>query len=372
MIYLDYAANTPVDKEVLNNYMEITNKYIANPNSSHPIGLEAKSVIDESSRYIANYFKTSLESVIYTSGSSESNNLVIKGIAEYKKDKGKHIIISSIEHSSIVAPCNYLANQGYEITVLPLTKEGKVDLAVLKKSLRDDTILVSICTVDSELGTIQPIKEISDIVSLYPNCSFHTDATQAIGKIDMDYTGCDFITFTPHKFYGLNGMGVLINRHNQKLIPLIHGGRSTTIYRSGTPVTANATSTAKALYLATTNLQERFNYIMNLKKYLIKELEMMSDIHINSPVNSIPNILNLSFTTINNQDFVNKLVEKEIYLSTTSACSLKNIPSKSVLVITGSKELASNSLRITLSHLTTKDEIDKFLQEFQRIYKELS
>ena len=140
MIYLDYAANTPVDKEVLNNYMEITNKYIANPNSSHPIGLEAKSVIDESSRYIANYFKTSLESVIYTSGSSESNNLVIKGIAEYKKDKGKHIIISSIEHSSIVAPCNYLANQGYEITVLPLTKEGKVDLEVLKKSLALKTL----------------------------------------------------------------------------------------------------------------------------------------------------------------------------------------------------------------------------------------
>ena len=214
MIYLDYAANTPVDEEVLNTYIESTRKYIANPNSSHQAGKLAKEKIDECSTHIAKYFNSKKESVIYTSGSSESNNLVLKGIVERNKNKGNHIIISPLEHSSIIAPCNYLSSHGFDVSILPLTKEGQVDLEVLKKTLTDKTILVSICAVDSELGTIQPINEIGNIVSKYPNCIFHTDATQAIGKIKIDYSNVDFITFTPHKFFGLNGFGALINRNN--------------------------------------------------------------------------------------------------------------------------------------------------------------
>ena len=192
MIYLDYAANTPVSDEVLETFVDATKKYTANPNSSHKAGLLAREQIDSSSTHIAKYFNCPKESVIYTSGSSESNNLVIKGIAERYKDKGKHIIISPLEHSSIVAPCNYLSSHGYEVSILPLTKEGKIDLEVLKETITDKTILVSICAVDSELGTIQPINEVGDIVSKYPNCIFHTDATQAIGKTNIDFTGVDF------------------------------------------------------------------------------------------------------------------------------------------------------------------------------------
>ena len=269
MMYLDYAANTPVDKEVLDNYIKVTNKYIANPNSSHKLGIMAKNEIDKSSSFIASYFKCNKENIIYTSGASEANNLVIKGICEYKKNLGKHIIISVLEHSSIVAPCSYLTNLGFEVTILPITSNGMVDLRELKKELRNDTILVSISTVDSELGTIQPIEEIGSILKKYPNCTFHTDATQAIGKIEVDYSNVDFITFAPHKFYGLNGVGVLVNRNNQKLIPLIHGGKSTTIYRSGTPALANITSTSLALKLATSNLNTRIKYISALKKHLI-------------------------------------------------------------------------------------------------------
>ena len=254
MIYLDYAANTPVDDRVLDKYIEATKKYIANPNSSHPLGKLAKKEIDKSSEYIANYFKTKKENIIYTSGSSESNNLIIKGIAEINKHKGNKIIISEVEHSSIIAPCNYLASLGYDIEIIHLTKEGIIDLKELEKTIDDQTILVSICAVDSELGTIQPIDKIGNIVSKYPNCVFHTDATQAVGKIDIDYSNVDFITLAPHKFYGLNGFGALINRNNIKLIPLIHGGKSTTIYRSGTPVTANVVALKTAIELSINNL----------------------------------------------------------------------------------------------------------------------
>lgn len=367
MIYLDYAANTPVDEEVLNVFIDSTKKYIANPNSSHELGRQAKEQIDSASTNIAKYFKCLKDSIIYTSGASESNNLVIKGVALRNKDKGKHIIISAIEHSSVVAPCNFLSSMGYEVSVISLTSDGMVDLEELKRTINEETILVSICTVDSELGTIQPIKEIANIVSNYPNCLFHTDATQAIGKIDIDYSDVDFITFAPHKFYGLNGFGALINMHDNKIIPLVHGGKSTTIYRSGTPVIANVLALSKALDLAITNLDTRFNYISKLNKRLREDLSNYSNVHINSPENSIPNTLNISLIGIDSSIVVKKLQDEKIYLSTTTACSLGNLPSKAVLAITHDDVLATNTIRISLSHLTTFDEIEIFLKKLNYI-----
>ncbi len=367
MIYLDYAANTPVEDEVLNVYNEACKKYIANPNSNHPLGKLAKDEISKSSSIIANYFNTDSDNIIYTSGSSESNNLVIKGIAEKNKKLGNHIIISAIEHSSIVAPTNYLLSHGYDVSVINLTEDGTVDLEQLKTCITDKTILVSICSVDSELGTIQPIDKIASIVKKYPNCTFHTDATQAIGKVDIDYTGVDFITFAPHKFYGLNGFGVLVNKNNKKLIPLIHGGKSTTIYRSGTPVTANVLALSKALQLALDNLDERYNYIKKLNDILRDNLSKYKNVHINSPLNSIPNTLNISLIGISNKEIIKQLEEKDIYLSTTTACSLGDLPSKAVLAITNDEKLASNTLRISISHLTTEKEIYDFLNIFKSL-----
>ena len=367
MIYLDYAANTPVDEEVLSAFVDATRKYIANPNSSHPLGVEARNRIEETSKVIGDYFHTDASNIIYTSGSSESNNLVIKGIAEMNKDKGNKIIISAVEHSSIVAPCNYLASLGYDVSVIPLTKEGIVDLDVLKSELDDNTILVSICAVDSELGTIQPIKEIGEIVKGYPNIIFHTDATQAIGKVNTNYENVDFVTFAPHKFFGLNGFGVLVNINNYKLTPLIHGGKSTTIYRSGTPVTGNVVALEKAFSLATGKLNERYNYIKTLNDKLRNEFKNISCIHINSPENTIPNTLNISLVGKDTKNVLKRLEENGIYLSTTTACSLGSAPSKSVLAITGSEELASNTIRISISHLTKMEDIDKFLTIFKEI-----
>ena len=370
MIYLDYAANTPVEKEVLKEYVSATTKYIANPNSTHPLGLEAKKIIDDSTQKISKYFNIEPNNIIYTSGSSESNNMVIKGIAEINKNKGKHIIVSAIEHSSIIAPCNYLANKGYEISVIPILENGQLDLNELKNTIRDDTILVSICYVDSELGTVQPIKEISKIVKKYENCIFHTDATQAVGKINVDFKDIDFVTFAPHKFYGLNGFGVLLNMNNNKLIPLIHGGKSTTIYRSGTPVTANVVALKKSIELALDNLNKRYDYISGLNKYLRDELSIFSNVHINSPKNSIPSTLNFSLVKMDAKRVVKKLTENGICLSTTSACSLGSTPSKSVYAITNDLELAKNSIRISLSHLTTIEELNKFMKIFKKIYDE--
>ena len=369
MIYLDSAANTPVDDEVLNVFVESTKKYFANPNSSHPLGKQAKDKIDEVSTYLANYFHANKEGIIYTSGSSESNNLVIKGIAEIKKNIGNKIIISAVEHSSIVAPCNYLAGKGYDVSVIPLTKEGKVNLDVLKEELDDKTILVSIATVDSELGTIQPINEIGKILKNYPNITFHTDATQAIGKINIDFDGVDFITFAPHKFYGLNGFGALINVNNEKLVPLIHGGKSTTIYRSGTPVTANVIALGKAFELATSKLNERYDYVDKLNNILRNEFNNIECIHINSPKDSIPNTLNISLINKDTKGILKELEDNEVYLSTTTACALGNSPSKSVLAITNDENLASNTLRISISHLTSEDDINAFIKLFKDLLK---
>ena len=373
MIYLDYAANTPVDKEVLKTFVSATNKFIGNPNSSHQLGLDAKKAIDKSTKNIAKFFNIKEESIIYTSGSSESNNLVIKGIARMNKDKGRHIIISSIEHSSVVAPVNYLVSNGFEVTVLPILENGQIDLDELKRSIRDDTILVSICYVDSELGTIQPIKEIANIVHKYSSAVFHTDATQAVGKINVDFSSCDFVTFAPHKFFGLNGFGVLLNLNNNKLIPLIHGGKSTTIYRSGTPVTANVVALDKTIEIALNKLNERCSYISDLKSYLINELSIFSNVHINTPNNSIPNTLNFSLKNMDAKKIVSELSKKGICVSTTSACSLGNTPSKSVYAITNDLELAKNSIRVSISHLTNIEELDTFISTFKELYdKELN
>ena len=371
MIYLDYAANTPVDDKVIDEFVRATKTYIANPNSSHLLGVKARSEIDECSNYLANYFKCDSKGIIYTSGSSESNNLVIKGIASKYKGENKNIIISSLEHSSVVAPCNYLTSLGFDVNVIPVNKDGIIDLEELKNTINKDTVLVSICTVDSELGTIQPLKEISEIVRKYPDCVFHTDATQAIGKTTIDFSNVDFITFAPHKFFGLNGFGCLVNRNNIKLLPLIHGGKSTTVYRSGTPVTANVIALKKAFMLAVENLEEREKNIKELNDLLRETLSKYNFIHINSPKNSIYNTLNISLIGIDNLKVVKELEEQDIYVSTTTACSLGNMPSKSVLAITGDEKLASNTIRISMSHLTTKEDINKFLKVFISILEKL-
>lgn len=370
MIYFDNAANSIVDKRVLDDFVKVTEEYTANPNSTHILGAQAKSVIDKSSINIAKFFNTNKDNIIYTSGSSEANNLVIKGVYEAKKNIGNHIIISSLEHSSIVAPANYLADNGAEVSVIDVKSDGSVDIDKLKELITDKTILISISSVDSELGTIINLEEVKELVKDYPNITLHTDATQAIGKVKIDFDGFDLITFAPHKFYGLNGCGVLVNKGNVSLIPLIHGGKSTTIYRSGTPVPALISSISTALDLAIANLYDRIEYVGKLKSYLIQELSKLDYVHINTISNSIVHTLNFSLIGYKAKDVIESLSNEGICVSSASACSMGG-PSRSVLALTKDINLASNTIRISLSHTNTIEEINIFLDKFKEIINNL-
>lgn len=370
MIYLDYAANAPVDERVLDAYVEATKKYFANPNSTHKLGLEAKEAIDNASKNIANYLGVSEDEIIYTSGASESNNLVIQGLCERYKTRGKHIIISKLEHNSIVAPCQRMQELGFEVDLVDVNKDGQIDIDELKSLIRDDTILVSITSVDSELGIRQPIEKIGKLLKDYPNLFFHTDASQVIGKDQIDFTDVDLVTMAPHKFYGINGFGVLIKKKEVSLKPIIYGGKSTTIYRSGTPVTASIVALDKALELAITNLDERKKYISELNKYVKDRLSTYKDIVINSTANSIVNTINFSIRGVIGPELVKMLGEKDVYVSSKASCCPENSPSKSIYALTNDKSLAKSSIRLSLSHVTTKEEIDEFFKIFDETLEE--
>ena len=365
MIYLDYAANAPVDKEVLDIFNEATIKYFANPNSTHKLGLEAKEAIDRATKNIARNLGIKENEIIYTSGASESNNLVIQGICNRYKSRGKHIIISKLEHNSIVSPAQVMQSLGFEVDLVSVNKDGIVDIEELKSLIREDTILVSITSVDSELGIRQPIEEIGKLLKEYPNTFFHTDASQIIGKDNIDFTNVDLVTIAPHKFYGINGFGMLIKKENVSLVPIIYGGKSTTIYRSGTPVTASVIALDKALDLAINNLDKRKEYIHNLHDIVIENLKKIDNVVINSTPNSIPNTINFSVKGVISSDFVKMLGEKEVYISSKTSCCPENTPSKNIYALTNDKSLALSSMRISLSHLTTKEEIEEFFKIFK-------
>ena len=250
MIYLDYSATTPVEESVLNSYIETTKKIIGNPNSLHKLGVDAKRLIDRATSQIATILGVKPNEIIYTSGASEANNTAIKGICLKYQNRGKHIITTPLEHSSIIEPLNYLKELGFEIEYVNLTPSGKVDLKDLEKKLREDTILVTIASISSELGIIQPVNEIGKIVKKHPKAFFHSDITQSMGKEKIDLTNVDLASFSAQKFYGMKGIGALIKKENIVIEPLIHGGKSTTKDRSGTPATPLIVSTAKALRLS--------------------------------------------------------------------------------------------------------------------------
>lgn len=371
MVYLDYAANTPVDKNVLDLYYETTLKYYGNPNSNHKLGKEANKLILDCTSNIAKNLKVLEEEIIYTSGATESNNLVIKGICERYKNYGKHIILSALEHNSIISPSTIMQENGFEVDILPITKEGLIDIEKLKKLIRKDTILVSICSVDSEIGLVQPIEEIGEILKNYPNTYFHTDASQSIGKVNIDFSNVDLITIAPHKFYGINGVGILVKKKHVNLKPIINGGKSTTIFRSGTPVLASIVATDKALEIAITNQKERYNYVLSLNQRIVNHLSKHNCIHINNTGKSIPFTINFSVKGVKSLDVANMLDNKDIYVSTKTSCCPIDSPSKLIYTLTKDKSLASSSIRVSLSHLTTSEDVNKFINAIDECIKEL-
>lgn len=375
-LYLDYAANTPVDEEVLKTFNNATLKYFANPNATHDLGVEVNEKINETTDRIIGLLKrnTRLDDdmeIIYTSGSSESNNLAIKGVAQTYKENGKHIISTFLEHSSVSSPLSYLKEQGYEIDIVGITSDGKINLDELKRLIRNDTILVSVCYVDSEVGNVQPIREIAELVSKYPNCFLHVDATQAVGKTEVDFSGIDLISFAPHKFNGLNGFGGLLKKKDMVLEPLINGGASTTIYRSGTPVIGQICALERALELTFNNFKKRYEYVNKLNEKLRSKLLSYDNVKINTVSKNNPYILNVSVNGIKAADFKKKLEEYGVCISIKSACTVTITPSRIVMSMTHDRKRAFASWRISLSHLVVEEDIDKFLEIFDKCYKEM-
>ena len=369
MTYLDYSATTPTSEEVLNTFVEVSRKYIGNPNSLHKLGVEANEIIKASTKQISNLLNIKESEIIYTSGASESNNMAIKGIALKYQNRGKHIITTEFEHSSIYGPLTYLQKQGFKVDFVKTDEFGRVDINNLKELLTDETILVSVGYINSEIGIIQPINEIGNLLKEYPKCYFHVDMTQALGKIKINLTNVDLASFSAHKIYGIKGIGMLYKKENIILEPLIHGGKSTTVFRSGTPATALIATLAKAMRLILEDLDKKYQYISKLNKKLKDSLNY-DNVYINSNEHCIPNVLNISVVGVKPETMLHALEKYDIYISTQTACST-GTSSKSVYALTKDEERAKSSLRISLSHLTKESDIKYFLEKFDVCYKEL-
>ena len=370
MIYLDYSANTPADPAVLDAFYQTERRYIGNPNSTHPAGQAARAEMARATDSIAALLGVLPQEIIYTSGASESNNLALKGIVQASRHVGKHIVSTALEHSSVGGALSALQQQGCEIDLVDIRQDGTIDLEQLRELLRKDTVLVAVCAVDSELGTVQPIREIADILKDYPNCRLHVDATQAVGKTELVLDGVDTMSIEPHKFYGLNGSGLLVKKKHLVIEPQIHGGGSTTPYRSGTPALGLAVSIETALRLALEGQNERVTQIAALNRRLRTELGKYPAVRFNSPENAVPHILNLSVSGVKGTVFQRELGKHGVCVSVKSACSTEGTPSKAVYAVSRDRKNALSSWRISLSHLTTEAEITEFLQIFDRCYKE--
>lgn len=371
MIYLDYSATTPVNEMVLESFNKVSLEYVGNPNSLHKLGNMSHKLMEAATKQVADLLGVNANEIIFTSGASESNNLAIFGVLNQYPSRGKHIVTTKLEHSSILAGMNYLKQNGYKIDYVKINSDGCVDLDDLKRLVTNDTILVSIGEVNSEIGLIQDVNDIGEYLKNFPRCIFHVDGTQAIGKKKVDLTNIDLYSFSGHKIYGLKGIGCLVKKQGIELTPIIHGGKSQTIYRSGTPTLALMVSFAKALKLVLEDFDKKYDYVSNLKNKLIIGLKNIDGVTINSNDNCVPHIVNISIYGVKPETMLHALEEKEIYVSTKTACSSDSGISLSVYTLTKNEDLAKSSLRISLSYLTTFEEIEIFIKTLKEKCQEL-
>ncbi|WP_152657334.1 cysteine desulfurase family protein [Oceanobacillus sp. CFH 90083] len=370
MIYFDNSATTKPDPEVIESFAKVSANYFANPSSIHPLGGQVEKLLEAARQQAADLIGVSKETVIFTSGGTEGNNTAIKGVALEHQSRGNHIITTQAEHPSIHDTCRSLEQIGFEITYLPVAEDGTVLAANVEKAIRKDTILVTMMQVNNEIGSIQPIEEIGNILKRYPKVLFHVDAVQGLGKVPLNLsgTGIDLCTFSGHKIHGLNGTGMLYVNHTAKLYPLLHGGSQESGIRSGTENVAGAVSFVKALRLIREKQNnQKDNVLKNLHDKLMKELGQMEGIEVNSPLDGANHIVHFSVPGIKPEVIIHSLSEKEIYISTKSACSSRDLTESHVLAACGkSKEVASSGLRVSFSYENTAAEVDIFVKELKK------
>lgn len=369
IIYLDNAATTIVNPEVSNTYNIVKTKYYANPASIHSLGQESSRLLQKARGQILDLLELKNHKLIFTSGATEANNLAIKGYCLKHQNRGKHIITSNIEHPSVLEVFEQLKEYfGFEISLAKVLPNGSVDVEEVKSLIRKDTILVSIMAVNNETGTINPIGEIAKLISNYKNIVFHSDVTQAMGKLDIPYDELDMFSFSGHKFHGLNSSGGLVIRKNIELLPLFNGGGQEEGIRSGTNDLAGAVSLAKALRLSLENKEQAFKHISTLSKRLKDYiLENKEEFELNS-LSYNPYVINFSLRNKKASVVVEALSNRNIFISSVSACHSKKEAYSSVIYNMGkSLDLAHNTLRVSFSKDNTLEEVETFIKELNKV-----
>lgn len=375
MIYFDNSATTKMAPEALETYSQVVTKIWGNPSSLHKLGDRAHGLLEASRKQVADLLGVNTDEIYFTSGGTESNNTAIKGTAWAKRESGKHIITSSVEHASVANTFTELENLGFRVTRLPVDKEGRVNPEDLKAALDKDTTLVSIMGVNNEIGTIQPIKEISEILADYPNIHFHVDNVQALGKgiWDQVFTSrVDMMSFSSHKFHGPRGIGILYKKRGRMLMPLCEGGGQEKGLRSGTENLAAIAAMAKAARLLLTDEKEKADREYAIKEKISKYLTGKPGIHIFSPLkaNFAPHILCFALEGIRGETLVHTLEDQDIYISTTSACASKKADEASTLVAMKTPDaIATSAVRLSFDESNTLEEADEFIAAFDEIYQ---
>lgn len=361
MIYLDNAATTPLHPEILASYQELLSNSFANSESIYDLGFNVKKQLEKSRKIIAKLFGVRSNDLIFTSGASEANAMAIKGYALAQQVRGKHLITTNVEHSSVLNAFEQLETTfGFEVTYLEVNKEGFINLDELKTSLRNDTTLVSIMAINNEIGTIQPLSEISAIIKENSKAIFHVDAVQALGKIDLDFSLFDMASFSAHKINGLKGSGLLYKRAHLEIEPLIHGGSQEFGLRGGTSNAAVHILLAKTIRLALESQKENEENIKEIKQFCIEQLRDMKNFTIHTPVISSDYIVSFSSNSVPSEIMLNGLVANNIYVSARSTCHSRDDSYSYVLEAIGANEQEKKSvIRISMGYKSTKEDLIK-------------
>ncbi|HFI0374310.1 TPA: cysteine desulfurase family protein [Streptococcus suis] len=373
MIYFDNAATTQVYPEVLKTYTEVATKIWGNPSSLHNLGSQATRILEASRKQIAELLGQDSKEIFFTSGGTEGDNWVIKGVAFEKAHLGKHIIVSAIEHPAVKESALWLKTQGFEVDLAPVNAQGFVDVSALESLIRPDTTLVSIMAVNNEIGAIQPIQEISQLLADKPTISFHVDAVQAIGKVPTERyltDRVDFASFSGHKFHSVRGVGFVYVKAGKKIAPLLTGGGQESDKRSTTENVAGIAATAKALRLTLDKAVDSQKRLAAMKQILMDELGKYDDVTVFSGLDGfVPSILTFGMKNIRGEVIVHAFEEHQIYISTTSACSSKaGKPAGTLIAMGVPQKLAQTAVRISLDDDNDMGQIEHFLTIFKQIY----
>lgn len=371
-VYADNAATTAIKQPVIDKMMEIYTSHYGNPSSIHSIGRDARKYLDESRRAIAQMLGAKTNEVIFTSGATESNNTAIKGIAYKHQHKGKHLITSKIEHHSVLHVFEQLEDEGFSVTYLDVDEQGIIDIEQLKNSINDDTILVSIMFVNNEVGTVQPMYEIDDIVK-ESNALFHVDAVQALGHLDIDFNefSIDSMSITAHKFGGPKGIGLLLVKQGTLMNFTQLGGEQETKRRAGTENIPQIVGLTEALRMATQNLDDNNVHLMSLKNlFLVKLQERSIPFEVNgSMVDTTGHVVNIYFPFIDVETMLTLLDLANIYVSSGSACTAgSTTPSRVLAAMYDKEDRAKHSVRFSFNELNTEEQIKYIAMEIHKIY----